>query len=230
MTRFTGIQAISFDGDQTLWDFKAVMHHSLECVLKELETLSPVAASRLDIPKMIAIRDRVADELKGRTPNLEQVRLESFKQALRDAGHPDDALGVHLNEVYYRRRFEDIGLYDETLTVLGELKKRFRIGLLSNGNTYPDRCGLDGLFDFVVFSQDCGFEKPDREFYRFSLEAAGCPADRLLHVGDSIDNDVIGARNCGIASIWLNRDSLSPEGLPPDVPVIKTLCELLQIA
>ena len=229
MVKFNGIEAISFDGDQTLWDFKAVMHHSLEWVLRELETLNHTAASRLDVPKMITIRNRVAGELKGKVTNLEQVRLEAFKQTLGDVDCPDDALASHLNAVYLKHRFEDIRPYDDVLPALQELKKRFRLGLLSNGNSYPDRCGLEGLFDFIVFSQDCGYEKPDPEFYRFALETANCPADRLLHIGDSIENDVMGARDCGIASVWLNRDGSPGDGLPFGIPVIQTISELLQM-
>ncbi len=229
MTRFTGIKAISFDGDQTLWDFQAVMYHSLEYVLKELATLNPAAASRLDIPMMIAIRNRMTEKLKGKVTNLEEIRLEAFKQTLRAVDCPDDDLASHLNTVYLNHRFEDIRPYDDVVPALRALKQRFRLGLLSNGNSYPERCGLEGLFDFVIFSQDCGFEKPDPEFYRFSLEVAGCPAGWLLHVGDSIENDVIGALDCGIASVWLNRDGSSGEGLPSGIPVIKSLSELLQM-
>ena len=180
MSSITGIRAISFDGDQTLWDFQAVMQTSLEYVMQELEKLDPVAASRLDIPAMIAIRNRVAGELAGKFTNLEQVRLEAFKQTLREVERPDDGLAAHLNDVYLRHRFEDIRPYDDVLPVLNELKQRFKLGLLSNGNGYPERCGLEGIFDFVLFSQDCGYEKPAPEFYRTALETGGCRSGDLL--------------------------------------------------
>ena len=58
------IKVISFDGDGTLWDFETVMRQSLRHVLVELEKLDGEAAARLDVDKMIDIRNRVADVVK----------------------------------------------------------------------------------------------------------------------------------------------------------------------
>ena len=41
----TGIKAISFDLDGTLWDFEAVMRRSIERALEELTEHDPIAAS-----------------------------------------------------------------------------------------------------------------------------------------------------------------------------------------
>jgi len=110
---------------------------------------------------MIKIRNRVANELKGRITNLEDVRLEAFRQTLEEIGRPDDALASQLNQVYLKHRFEDIELFDDVLPVLEALREKFTLGLLSNGNSYPERRGLDSMFQFVVFSQDYGVEKPE---------------------------------------------------------------------
>ena len=221
-------RSISFDGDQTLWDFQKVMRHSLGYVMLELEKTDPVAASRLDINKMIEIRDRVTRELSGKFTHLETLRLEAFKQTLRDVGRPDDTLATRLNEVYLKHRFEDIELYDDVLPTLQTLKKKYALGLLSNGNSYPERCGLDNIFRFVVFAQDCGVEKPAPEFYRIAVEKSGFKKEELLHVGDSLENDAIGANNAGIRSVWLNRQ---PSLLEPHAKIdyeIRTLTELLE--
>jgi 2-haloalkanoic acid dehalogenase type II len=205
MKKVVGVKAISFDADQTLWDFQKVMRHSLRYVLLELESADPVAAEMLDIEKMIEIRNKVAEELKGKTTNLEAIRLEAFRQTLVEIGRPDDSLAAHLNQTYLRHRFEDIELYEDVLPTLSKLRGRYKLGLLSNGNSYPASCGLDGVFSFVVFSQECVIEKPNPEFYRIAVEKAGCSKSELLHVGDSLENDVIGAADVGIRSIWLNR-------------------------
>lgn len=205
MKKIAGVKAVSFDADGTLWDFERVMRHSLHHVLKELERMDAEAADILDIDMMIEIRNRVAEGLRGRVTNLEQVRLEAFKQTLREIGRPNDALAALLNDVYLEHRFEDIELYDDVLPALNALKDRFTIGILSNGNSYPERCGLEGIFQFVVFSQDHGVEKPDPEIFQIALEKAGCSENELLHVGDSLESDVKGAINSGIRCVWLNR-------------------------
>ena len=57
--------------------------------------------------------------------------------------------------------------------------------------------GLTDYFAFVVFSQDVQIEKPDRRIFEITAERAGCELAQLLHVGDSLENDVAGARNAG---------------------------------
>jgi len=228
MYKIAGIKAISFDGDQTLWDFQKVMRKSLGYVMIELEKANPVAASRLNIEKMIEIRNRVAGELKGRVTNLEAIRLEAFKQTLRDVGRPDDLLAARLNKLYLKHRFEDTQLYDDVLPVLSTLQKKYKLGLVSNGNSYPERCGLDGLFQFIVFSQDCGVEKPDPRFYQIAVAVSGCSKEQLLHVGDSLENDFIGASNAGIKSVWLNRQQLKPGSEISINYEIRSLSELLE--
>ena len=209
MKKISGIRAISFDGDQTLWDFQKVMRHSLGYTLIELEKAHPRAAAILDIDRMIEIRNRTAEEFKGKITNLEAVRLEAFRQTLAEIGISDDALATHLNQVYLKHRFEDIELYSDVLPALRKLQELFTLGLLSNGNSYPERCGLEGIFRFVVFSQDHGVEKPDPEIFQIAVKEAGCLPGELLHVGDSLQSDAIGAINAGINCAWLNRDRIT---------------------
>jgi len=68
------------------------------------------------------------------------------------------------------------------------------------------RCGLEGRFGFVVFSQDHGVEKPDPALFEVAMRQAGCGARELLHVGDSLEDDVAGTRRAGVRSVWLNRE------------------------
>ncbi|MCK5598383.1 HAD family hydrolase [bacterium] len=227
MNKMIGIKAISFDGDGTLWDFNKVMRHSLHHVLKELKQIDPHAAAMLDIELMIKIRNRVAAELKGRVTNLERIRIAAFRQTLEDIGRPNDALASRLNEVYLKHRFEDIELFDDVLPSLEALREKYTIGLLSNGNSYPEPCGLDGMFQFTVFSQDYGVEKPDRKLFQITLKKAMCTEQQLLHIGDSLHDDIAGAGNSGIRSIWLNRKQLkNSTGIRADYE-IASLSELL---
>ncbi len=160
----TGITAVSFDGDGTLWDFEKVMRHSLRHVLRELERIDAGIASRLTIERMIAIRNETAEEMRGITVNLEAIRLEAFRRTLRETGFPDDELARHCNEVYLKHRFEDLELFDDVLPVLLKLKAKYRLALISNGNSYPERIGLDGMFSSVIFSQDTESRNPTRRY------------------------------------------------------------------
>jgi putative hydrolase of the HAD superfamily len=106
------------------------------------------------------------------------------------------------------------------------LGRRYLLGLLSNGNGYPERCGLPDRFTFVVFLQDVGFEKPDKRIFQAACRQAGCKPEELMHVGDSLESDVQGANGIGALSVWLNRSGKRRQiGIEPDLE-IESLAEL----
>jgi putative hydrolase of the HAD superfamily len=202
----TNIKAVSFDGDMTLWDFEKVMRHALACTLDELRRRLPgTNADQLTIERMIEIRNEVAEELRGRTTNLEETRLQAFRRTLQAVDCLDDRLAEELNALYLRHRFEGVELYADVLPTFDALAPHVPLGLVSNGNGYPDRCGLAGRFRFVLFSQDLGVEKPDPAMFLTACREAGCEPRELLHVGDSLTSDVAGANAVGAISVWLNR-------------------------
>ena len=223
------IKVISFDADGTLWDFLKVMTHSLNHVLLELEKLDPIAKSKLSVEKMISIRNNVVEDLTGKVTNLEKIRYEAFRETLKIVGRPSYKLAKHLNEVYLKHRFEDIELFDDVLPTLNALKGKYSLIILSNGNSYPKKCGLDNIFTQVIFSQDYGISKPDPRIFEIAMEKAGCYNEQIIHIGDNLVTDVMGAQRVGITSVWLNRENY-PNQTPivPDYEV-DNLTQLLEI-
>jgi putative hydrolase of the HAD superfamily len=73
--------------------------------------------------------------------------------------------------------------------------------------------GLLELVDGVVTSADAGAAKPDAAVFRRALELARVDGPGAVHVGDSIDNDVEGARAAGIRAILIARDGDPPAGV-----------------
>ena len=223
------ITTISFDADGTLWDFEGVMRHALGCVLVELRRLVAAVPDSLSIETLIAIRNQVAEKEKSRGLTHEAIRLEAFKQTLRSIKSPDEDLASHLSALYLKHRFEDILLFDDVLPTLDALRGNYTMGLLSNGNTYPERCGLAGYFQFAVFAQDHGIQKPDPLLFQIAIERAGCAKRQLLHVGDSFRNDVIGAKQAGIKSVWLNRQCEDKEMKEQPDFEISSLTEMIEV-
>jgi 2-haloalkanoic acid dehalogenase type II len=208
------IEAVSFDGDGTLWDFVQVMKHSLAIVLKHMQTQY---GSRLpdfvSVSYLIDVRNDIADEHRGRIVDLEEVRRLAFAETLSRLGLPDEGYANELNQLYLRHRFEDIQLYPDVMPTMKELKSRFKLALLSNGNSYPEKCGLGDVFDVVVFAQDYGFEKPDRRLFDVTFDMLDCHPEQVIHIGDSFDNDYRGANDAGAVGVWLNRRR---RPVPPD--------------
>lgn len=200
------IHAISFDADGTLWDFERVMRQALARTLAELQRLLPgPATAGLTTHRLAATRDEVAAELYGQGKTMEAIRLAAFTRTLAPLSHADPALATHLTDYFLERRFNDIRLYPDVLPALDALRGSYRLGLLSNGNSYPERCGLAGYFDFAFFAQDHAVRKPDPRFYEAALRETRLDAATLVHVGDSLVNDVSGAEAVGIRTVWLNR-------------------------
>lgn len=89
-----------------------------------------------------------------------------------------------------------------------------------------ERLELAPLLDGIVTSAQVGARKPAPAVFEQALALAGSgPAD-AIHVGDSIDEDVAGARAAGIAPVLLSRDG---RGAPDGVRVIASLLELSSV-
>jgi putative hydrolase of the HAD superfamily len=67
------------------------------------------------------------------------------------------------------------------------------------------RTGLGELLDGVVTSAEAGARKPDPGIFTVALGLAGCEAAQALHVGDTPDEDVAGARAAGVPVLFLDR-------------------------
>jgi HAD superfamily hydrolase (TIGR01549 family) len=76
--------------------------------------------------------------------------------------------------------------------------------------------------DRVVTSAEAGVAKPDARIFEQALELAGAHARGAVHVGDSVANDVAGARAAGIRAILVQRGGAAPAG----VQAIRSLAEL----
>lgn len=228
--RLKEIKVISFDGDMTLWDFNSVMRRALAFSLEVLRERYPTpATSSLSIEALISIRNNTASELNGQIANLEEIRFQAFRNTLQFAGIDDDTFAAKLNEVYLKHRFEDIQLYKDVLPALNVLGQHYTLGLLSNGNNYPERCGLANTFAFTIFAQDVGFAKPDKRIFQEACKQTACAPEAILHLGDSLRQDVYGAQQAGMLAVWLNRQGQLPEeDIIPDIE-IETLVELIDL-
>jgi putative hydrolase of the HAD superfamily len=85
------------------------------------------------------------------------------------------------------------------------------------------RLRLAPLLDGVVSSAEAGARKPSPEIFERALALVGVSAEQAIHVGDSPDEDLAGARAAGIEPVLIARDG-GPR--PPGVRVIESLVEL----
>jgi putative hydrolase of the HAD superfamily len=117
--------------------------------------------------------------------------------------------------------------FDDAVPALRDLRAgRHGLVVVSNWDCalsdWLDGVGLLELVDGVVTSAEVGAAKPDARVFRSALELAGVEPEQAVHVGDSPDNDVDGARAAGIRAVLLWRDGEPP----PSVESIRSLREL----
>ena len=67
------------------------------------------------------------------------------------------------------------------------------------------RIRADRYFRNIFSSFDVGYEKPDRRFFRYILERSGIRAYEGIMIGDHYQNDITGAKDAGMYTIFLNR-------------------------
>jgi FMN phosphatase YigB (HAD superfamily) len=116
------------------------------------------------------------------------------------------------------------------LAHLGRLAARYPLVLLSDADAEHllpslERCGLP--LAQVLFSEKLRNYKPHIEMFRSMTRGAGVPPHRVLHVGDNPRTDILGARNAGMFTAWINRTAAPwPSSLPPPDLELRELADL----
>jgi putative hydrolase of the HAD superfamily len=144
-----------------------------------------------------------------------------IQEHLRTALPLDDVEDALLGAVRFRP-------YPEVPDALARLRARgARLAVVSNWDVslhdVLERTGLRPLVDAVVISAVLGAAKPDPAIFRAALERLGAAAGDAVHVGDSVERDVAGARAAGIEAVLVARDGAE---VPAGVRAIASLDEL----
>lgn len=146
-------------------------------------------------------------------------------------GVPDDALLDEIGGTFERIAWR---AYPEVPRVLERLRDAgYHLGVISNADhALPSMLSESGLADFfetVTYSFDAGAEKPDPRIFRRAIATAGAAPERAVHVGDSFDQDYVGARAVGLHAVLLVREGRPPAPCPT-VPGLDGLLEMLGAA
>lgn len=130
---------------------------------------------------------------------------------------PLDILQRYFEEVFEVFRGADAWrLFPDTRASLERLRSGgYRLGIISNFDSrlrdLLDNLGIGSLFEHVALSWCLGAAKPDARIFCGALEAMKVPAERALHVGDSLHEDVAGASAAGLHAVLLDRNNVHSE-------------------
>ena len=142
-------------------------------------------------------------------------------------GDPDHAAQLSVDGMGDREPYED------TLSFLEYVRRRWKRALLTNADDafiqpLIQRHSL--FFDAVVTSEMACAYKPDPRVFHRVLQETGVLPEEALYVGDTLFDDVHGAKLVGMPVAWINRNEADrdPTLLAPDYEVTE-LRELIDV-
>lgn len=148
----------------------------------------------------------------------DEVQVGRFAALFRE-------LGISADAVRCTRSYEGnlaVGHYflPGAEDAVASLSQKYRLFLASNGTASVQAgrltsANLYRFFEAVFVSQELGFNKPAKEF--FDACFARIPdfdPKKAVMVGDSLTSDILGGKNAGITTVWVNPEHRLPR---PDI-------------
>ncbi|OFC70197.1 HAD-IA family hydrolase [Alteromonas confluentis] len=229
------IKAMTFDLDDTLYNNEPII---------SLADASLTAFIAANFPRAAALpRSRwneIKRELIKNNPPLGSdmglLRLETLRVALADDVAPCSALEQAAQDCFncfYHAR-SDFRLDDKVHEVMSALAKKVPLIAITNGNVDTQKTGLTEYFEAVLHASVVRPSKPAPDMFHEAADMLSLPPEAILHVGDNLEKDVMGAIKAGMQSAWIaaNREmNLSREAvtLLPHVE-LSALDDLLRLA
>ncbi len=126
-------------------------------------------------------------------------------------------------------------LFPDALEVLTELKRRKkRIAIISNWDSrlfkICEGFGIHTHVEFILASAVFGAAKPSPRIFEEALRRTKVSAAEAVHIGDSFEDDIRGARAVGMSAIWINQYPLKGDTVHPlaqTTPTIRQLKDLI---
>ncbi|GAA4494480.1 HAD-IA family hydrolase [Pseudaeromonas paramecii] len=225
------IAALSFDLDDTLYDNGPVIEQAEAWMVAHMRD-AYLQTAMCDRAWWQAQKQQLWREQPALKHDVSLCRrrllargLEWGGMAAAEAAHEADKVFTQFLEI--RSRVE---VPDATRQVLAALAERFPLVVITNGNVLLERLGLDHHFQHVLKAGGGFAMKPAPDLFAQMADRLGLPPARILHVGDDVTTDVLGALHNGYRSAWLNDRGRSLQALRrlPDL-MLNRLDELLNL-
>ncbi|PAD31805.1 HAD family hydrolase [Paenibacillus sp. 7523-1] len=189
------IKAIIFDLDNTILNrtrtFEGFTQTLLKTYFGHLETTDNISQRIIELDQ---------DGYKDK-PLL-------FNELLQELPWSVYPLHAELMEFYGKEYVRSAVLMEEAREVVQQLRSKYRTGLITNGKTdiqygKIDQLGIRDDFDLIIVSEEAGVKKPDPQIFRLALDHFGLSPEQCIYIGDHPRNDVEGAANVGMNTIWM---------------------------
>ena len=224
---------IFFDLDHTLWDFETNSKEAFLELFDKYKLLEKGIASMDEfLVEYFLINERLWDGYRKGEIEKEQLRYDRFRQAFHKFGIVDDTLTVNFSDDYVNSAPYKTNLFPHAVETLEYLKGKYTLHIVTNGFEEVQylkmkSSNIDHYFSKIITSERSGYKKPDKRMFEFSLsEAKADPAVSIM-IGDSLEADILGARDAGLNQVYFNPKEIAHQEIVTHE--IKSLKELFQI-
>lgn len=221
------IKNIFFDLDDTIFDFHKAEQIALKATLEHMGAPSDEAT----VDRYHEINIAHWKRLEKGEITREQVKVGRYETLFKELGINNiDAVAATR---YYEGRLA-IGHYfiDGAPQMLKNLSHKYNLYLVSNGvkkvqDGRLKNSGIEKYFKLIFISEVIGFDKPDIRFFEkcFS-QIPDFKKDESIIIGDSLSSDILGGKNCGITTVWFNKNNVENNSeIVPDYEI----CDLNEV-
>lgn len=198
-------EALLFDLDDTLLDFKAAEAYAFKQLMSELK----IRYSEQLFAQYDEINQRLWRQLEQQEITKQYLLNNRFGRFFKELGYED------LDSIAADKRLREL-LADNAIlmpnakSTLATLKERgCKLYTASNGvyETQMRRMKAAGILDFFdghFISESVGYEKPNAKFFDYILKDLKVNPWDLLMIGDGLNSDIKGANNSGIDCVFYN--------------------------
>lgn len=230
----TKYRHLFFDLDHTLWDFEANARATLATLHDSLQ-LNARGVSNFDLfyKNYLAHNEMLWERYRNGFIKQDELRVKRMRLALLDFKIADEELSKVMSEQFLDLLPTRTILFPDTIDVLNYLIDRgYVLHLVTNGfeKTQHDKLKYSGLISYftqVITSEGSGSLKPHKEIFEFAIARSGASKEQSIMLGDSIEVDIIGAKNAGIDQVYINHSNV-PATMEPTY-MVRSLNELREI-
>src|SRR5690606_12607813 len=137
---------------------------------------------------------------------VSKVRKLSLQQVLESIGYDSAAIPDLVREAFdcFLEHRNAIRLFPQTIPLLADLQKNYALASVTNGNSDLEKIGIANYFQFALSAEKVGASKPRPNLFHAVLHRANARAHETIHIGDHPVDDIQGAQQLGIHTIWFN--------------------------
>lgn len=208
------------DMDDTVLDFKKAEYVAIRKTLQDagLDPTDAVCA------RYSEINDGYWKRLERKEVTRRQLQVGRFADLFAELGVVAD--GESCADAYMKNLGVGHYFMPGAEEALQALSKKYKLYLASNGNTDTQKsriasAGIEKYFEAIFISGEVGVNKPDKGFFDHCFaKMEGFDPEKALIVGDSLSSDILGGKNAGIATCWVNPGhKVAPPELQPDYQI-----------